>query len=384
MQNLIDQKHVFDPSLFQIINPAHIMCTTVDDLVLGKSRQIVAPVKTDEIIERFQLWHEYLAVNTFTSMATLKDFTIDETLYPEIFDHAALMFLYQNIGYQVPADYSRLCAPVLARNTLWENSNMASTFDDVREMSCLAASHFTKPLLKYRINLVRLVRRSVRYSRESRMCSVHRFASDNLLSLHNGLLYHFEDVPDLFKPFSSLVQFQPLADNLNLIINNVNRSFSSFGQDLLLLMVGFIYTHLPNISDISRKFRVDSKNAKILLSSAEIILTVLKAVGFIIRSLYTPINGPEMHSQGTNLLSGIPVSIVSQGNTPAPGLATFESALALYIIASSSCLVSKQNLQFSHVVGLFIKQCYLPALQKIGNVKPIANEYVKKLAAVTQ
>ena len=378
MQSLIDRKHMFDPVIFK--TPSIITHLNVDDLAITKQKEMIplhSSILNDEIKERFHLWHECLAVDTFTSMATGKAFRLDETLYPMEFSHSALRFMYQDMIFQVPVDYARLCLPLLARNTMWEASEMSSTFDDLREMSCLAALHFSNGLLRYRVQLLRSVRRSIRFARENVIGAEHRFVGDSILLIHNSLITQFESVPLLFLPFSSLLLFRPYADNSMLVINNVCRSFSAFSHDLLLLFAGFTYIHLPNVGQITQLFPLSSKS-KTVFSSAEILLAILKAVAFIVRSLYTPIIGPELHRQSPIIIENISNSM-NGSIIPAPGLATIESALALYIISSCGALTAKRNTALAEEIYQLLHKCYIPALQKIGNVKPAAKEYVQKL-----
>ena len=220
----------------------------------------------------------------------------------------------------------------------------------------------------------------MRFSRENAIGAEHRFYGDSLQIINKALVTQYESLPIIFQPFSSLLLFMPSSDTSLLVINNVSRSYTSLTHDILLLFVGITFLHLPNISNKSKIFPLSIK-AHTLFSSAEVLVAVLKAAGFITRSLYTPIVGPELHRQAPLILDNIQNSM-SGANIPSPGLATIESAQSLYIIGSCGALVAKQNAQFKDEILELLNRCFIPCLQKIGFVKPMANKYVQKLKAL--
>jgi hypothetical protein len=380
MQELVHKHQLFEPFIFDVTRPNIV---TVDDLCIVNP-PISGPKPSElfeaEVKERFHLWEECMAIDTFAAMSSSEPFQLDETIYPDEFANPVLKFMGKETVFQVPLDYARLCVPQLARNTLWRETNFASTFDDVREMTCLAALHYSSGLVKYRLSLVRKVRRAMRYSRELAKGAVHRFVTDDFVTIHNALLKQFESIPPIFLPFKSLIQFRPLSSTNSLVINNVWRSFCSFNHDLMFLFAGFAYLHLPLMASHSKQFLLSSEQPE-AFSSAAVLVSILKAIGFIVRSLYTPIIGPEIHVQSPLVMEDLNNSMLAP-TIPAPGLATVESAVAMYIISSSCLAMLRSNPQYSEEVLELVKKCTVPAIQRIGHVKPMANKYSQKLASM--
>jgi hypothetical protein len=384
----IEKRHVFDPCIF---NPSDQQIgTTVDDLGVGCGSSVepfVQPILTDAVVkERFSLWEECLFIDTFTSMASGKPFELDETEYPLEFRHPALSFTLNVSQFHVPLNYSRLCVPGLARNTLWSETVLANSFDDIREMTALAALHYSSGLVPYRLGLLRVIRRVMRFSREKARGSIHRFPNDSVPLLHTVMLMHFENLPPMFLPFPSLALFAPFHDSSSIMINNAWRSFVSFNNDLLLFFASFSYLHLPLLSTIPKqKYPLSTQNTKDGYSSAEVLLCILKAVSFIIQALYTPIIGPEIQTPLAIIVEHLSNCSLPE-TVPAPGLCTMESTVSVYIIASSALIGAKRTNRPDLIskVETLIHTCILPALQRIGHARPMANEYYMKLLALIQ
>jgi hypothetical protein len=377
---------LFDPYIFNPINQQ--MATTVDDLrvVFGSTVEpFVPPMLSDaDVKERFSLWEECLSIDTFTSMASGRNFELDETEYPHEFHHSALEFTSNSFQFQLPLNYSRLCVPRLARNSVWCETLMATSFDDIREMTALAALHYSSGLVPYRLGLLRVIRRIMRFSRENARGSTHRFPNDTSQILHSALIMQYEGLPTMFLPFSSLGLFAPFVENGPIMINNAWRSFVSFNHDLLLFFAAFAYLHLPLVlTNPRQKYPLSTKNSQDEHTSAEVLVTILKALCFVIRALYTPIIGPEIQTPAPSIvehLSNGPLSDM----IPAPGLCTMQSTVSVYMISSAALVGvrSTNQKELKSMAEQMVRTCVLPALQRIAHTRPMANEYYMKLLAL--
>jgi hypothetical protein len=386
IHQIIQFNHLFDPFIF---NPIEKFGTTVDDLVeLNqkfeiKAKAFIPPVLPEaDIKERFQLWQECLVIDTFASMATSSPLELNETEYPTQFRNKALDFTTTEMNFTIPYEYNALCTPQLARNTIWGNTSMSSSFDDAREMTCLAALHYSSGLVMFRLSLVRNVRRAMRFSRETAVGAVHCFPHDTVSLIHSNSILQYESVPPIFMPFQSLQLFAPGSDTSSILINNMWRSYVSFNHDLLLSFSSFAYLHLPLVHLNEKKYKLSSLSTN-EYSSMEILVTFLKAVSFIIRCLYTPNIGPNVTTQCPRVIENLSNSFLPD-EIPAPGLASIEAAVAIYIVSSSCLEGCKANTTHRVEIIDLIQRCSLPALKRIGTVKPMGNLYFSKLKDMLQ
>ncbi|KAJ3276101.1 hypothetical protein HDV01_006271 [Terramyces sp. JEL0728] len=385
VKQCIEKYQLFDISIFNPplapLGPSIDLSLTLEDYGGPSTKPMIPKLSDVEIKERFSLWEECLAVDTFTSMASGNPFIMDETKFPDSFRCPALDFTQVSYRFDHPLKFNRLCKSLSARNSIWCGGPMATAFDDIKEMAAIASLHYSAGIIKFRLPMIRLIRRTLRYSREIASGATHRYPNDNYQTLHVSLLQIFDELPPIFKPFNSLDLF--VSNNNNLLINNVWRSFISFNHDFLVYLCSFCYLHLP-IVQANYKFPLNSMKME-LYSSAEILVITLRILVFIIKSMYTPVPVNQSLFQSA---PNTPVNQVQQqsphSSVLSPGLATVQSAVTIFIISSSALLGARatKNSQLIMETEKLIDTWVYPALLRIGQVKPLGEKYLVKLKTI--
>ncbi|KAJ2998745.1 hypothetical protein HDV02_004092 [Globomyces sp. JEL0801] len=380
---LIKEHNLF---AFIVFNPLqYSLGPSVDDYKIEIEGSTVVPkapnLSDAEVKERFSLWQECLAVDTFVSMLSGEAFFLDETEYSEIFRNPALDFSKIGNDFQHPVHFPRLCKIQKARNSIWADSPMDTCFDESREMTAVAALHYSAGIIKFRIPMLRLIRRALRYVRELKAGSTHRYLGDSATSIHNALISQYEVLPTLFTPFKSLEIFVNGSDISHLCINSVWRSLKSFNHDLLIYFSAFCYLHLPIVASNTR-YKLSSTSME-SYTSLDILMTVLRATVFQIRAHYTPVKANQSLFMPQSYNSTIlPINIHQlDPERLSPGLASIHAAVAIYIIATSAivgCRTCNNGLYAVEAESL-IRTWVYPAINRIAEVKPMANKYYSKL-----
>ncbi|KAJ3258071.1 hypothetical protein HK103_004064 [Boothiomyces macroporosus] len=382
VKDSIEKYQLFDISIFNPplppLGPSIDVSLTLEDYGGPSTKPMIPKLSDVEIKERFTLWEECLAVDTFTSMASGNSFIMDETKFPDSFRSPALDFTQVSYRFDHPLKFPRLCKPLAARNSIWCGGPMATAFDDIREMAAISALHYSAGIIKFRLPMIRLIRRTLRYSREIASGATHRYPTDNYQTLHVSLLQIFDELPPIFKPFNSLDLF--VSNNNNVLINNVWRSFISFNHDFLVYLCSFCYLHLP-IVQANYKFPLNTMKMD-LYSSTEILAIILRILVFIIKSMYTPVPvNQSLFQSAPNTPTNQTQQQSPHSSVLSPGLATVQSAVTIFIISSSALLGARatNNAQLVLETEKLIDTWVYPALLRIGQVKPLGEKYLVKL-----
>jgi hypothetical protein len=374
VHGLVRINHLFGPFIF---NPIEKHGCTVDDLLVTlkpKTGCYIPPNLPDsDIKERFELWEECLLIDTCLSIATGDPFEMNECEYPTHFRNHALYFTRIKADFSIPFQSEPMTVPCLARNSIWHGTDLASLFDEAREMTCIAAAHYSSNLLMFRLSLIRNVRRAMRFSRENAIGAVHCFPSDTVSSIHSDLVQQYEETSLIFKPFQSLALFGPGHPTVDFPINQMWRSFVSLNQELLLLFSSFAYLHFPVVTSAERIYSI-SRYSQSQYTSMEILLTILKVAAFVVKAMYR--SSSLVLSKHENIPS------LLNGNIPSPGLASVNAAISLYIISSSCLQGCKTFPNFMQEVVEIISQTTIPAIKKISFIKPVVHQYYLKLESM--
>ncbi|KAJ3366108.1 hypothetical protein HDU91_001982 [Kappamyces sp. JEL0680] len=368
INRLVKKWHLFDPFIFNPVPPPR--GPSVDSLRVDYGNPIEEfqpPMLSEvEIKERFSLWEECMAIDTFSATVSGSDFDFDETEYPSVFHNPGLSSS-ETLNLDLSRTFSNpITMPMSARNSIWGNTPFARSFDEIREMTAVSALHFSSGLVHYRLAIIRIARRAIRYARESAKGTNQRFPNDSLHSIHGMFIGHLESLPKSFMPFHSLADFAVRMDHAALSSNWKNHV--SFHHDLMIFLGSLTYIHLPNINSTST-YPLSSLSPE-GFTSKEILITLLKALVSMIQVLYT--------TESFDSASPPPT------DPPAPGLATMQSAVSLYLIASAALLAGRalNNHQKQVEVEQLIAVWVSPALHRIGSVMPHGKKYYEKLQSL--
>lgn len=369
MQKLIQEFHLFDPFLF---NPTPSPTGFTSDYLMSdfsKRDQFVAPTLSDEELnERFSLWEEVMSIDTFFALVSGNNFDFDESMYPRGFNNPALDGTKQvDMDLNIAVSQSMTLARY-GQNTIWANSPYAKAFDDMREMSAISSLYFTGGLVQYRLSIMRIGRRAIRFSRECEKGEAHRFPNDSHASIHEMFIKVLDNLPKSFMPFESLEKFakEPSSTTCH---NSKWVSHLSFYQDLLMFLASMTFIHVPEFKSNSL-YNLSAASIN-KFTSKDILVTLLRAAVSMITHLYSVSN-----------FSGM----VPGDNIPVPGLASNTASSSIYLIAAAAVVASRDvgTPILKKEVDDLVTQWICPALQKIGIVKAMAARQADKLALLLQ
>jgi hypothetical protein len=360
--------HLFDPFVFNPM-PLHTGIS-VDSLKVEFGNSVdnfVPPVLTQEgIQERFSLWEEFMAIDTFWSMISGENFGMDELDYPQSFQNPALNV---KTNFMVDLNLANLTVHTAARNSIWGSGVFASEFDNIKEMTAVSALHYSTGLVQFRVSMIRIARRAMRLAREKSSGAAHKYRTDTFQELHDLLLKQLDKLPKSLMPFLSLTE----AAHGNLAPSSLKwKSHLSFNHDFLLFLVALTYIHLPNCQSPTL-YTLSLSEKRPIFSSSQVLAALLKSLTSIIRVIYQP--DPSPQSSGAL-------------DTPAPALSTMQSCVAMYMIASAAIAgagsTGKLQLQLKTEVLQEVSNWVIPALLRISKIKPTAKKYYEKLLALVQ
>ena len=205
IDRLIKKWHLFDPFVF---NPMPIpIGISVDSLRIDFAQNaddFVPPILSPEgIQERFSLWQESMAIDTVSAMVSGEGFAMDELEYPQVFQNPAL-HSKTNLTMDLNVKGANLTNHSAARNSIWGATSFSRDFDSIKETTAISALHFSTGLAQFKVAMVRIGRRAMRFAREKSRGAAHRYPEDTLEGLHNLIIKQIDNLPESLKPFKSL------------------------------------------------------------------------------------------------------------------------------------------------------------------------------------
>ncbi|KAJ3254822.1 hypothetical protein HK103_006812 [Boothiomyces macroporosus] len=375
-------KNIFNPVTFS--DTLDNSMITVDDLVsIMGNQNLIAQEKSlskRDRKERYALWNMLMMVDTFASIATGAGFMMDESNYPD---------LHEVIGSKHPIQQpkQRKLKTHLAKNTIWEKSNLALMFDDLNETRHYF-SGISFDFVEKEEFCMRNLRRAVRFSRSQKFKTNAYEAGKKGKEMHNEILVMLHSVPHGFNLIPSLEQFAPGNTAVDQIPSQLARLSVECCNGLLVNFAILTYVHLPLVQNkCTEKFALEAGKAEIY-TPKDVMYATVRALEFMYKCGYIPLypnDSPYGISEyDQNDLKNL-YNLSLNPNVPSPLYACATSALISFIIASSALIAHRTepvDTEVSNSLSTIVSTNILPCLLRNAGVWPAANYFALKLQDV--
>ncbi|KAJ3319876.1 hypothetical protein HDV06_005852 [Boothiomyces sp. JEL0866] len=375
-------KNIFNPVTFS--DTLDNSMITVDDLVsIMGNQNLIAQEKSlskRDRKERYALWNMLMMVDTFASIATGAGFMMDESNYPD---------LHEVIGSKHPIQQpkQRKLKTHLAKNTIWEKSNLALMFDDLNETRHYF-SGISFDFVEKEEFCMRNLRRAVRFSRSQKFKTNPFEAGKKGKEMHNEILAMLHSVPHGFNLIPSLEQFAPGNTAVDQIPSQLARLSVECCNGLLVNLAILTYVHLPLVQNkCTEKFALEAGKPEIY-TPKDVMFATVRALEFMYKCGYIPLYPNDspygIAEYDQNDLKNL-YNLSLNPNIPSPLYACATSALISFIIASSALIAHRTepvNSEVSNTLSTIVSTNILPCLLRNAGVWPAANYFALKLQDV--
>ncbi|KAI8896647.1 hypothetical protein BC833DRAFT_596682 [Globomyces pollinis-pini] len=370
---------LLDPKTFAALDSKKSNHISVDDLVA-----IVADVNLEkkskalnvkEQLEIYILLAFLFSTQTRLSLSSGRNFVFDDS-----------KFLKLHISHpQIKIPYSRRHIPNLARNTIWENTHWAPTFDEMKELSYMYpteiadAGQYANRVIKF----THLLREIIRFSRQYQYDATD-IDQEFRMDLHMKLIQTIKLIPEDISYFDSLEPFlygstKPLPSLPK--FRNFHRPFD-FAQSLLIMLT---YLHFNCAQRSDMVLFPASVGGVFNCTAKDILFATGKALGHVLHSMTIPMNPRDscfgLYDYQPDMLE-LCLSNPGHPMIPSPVVAAPGDAFGNFSVTSSALVaMNAQPINMGQREELFhiAETIVLPAMQRTVFLWPWSNMYLLKL-----